>query len=66
MTHPDYKTVFNHAAQRATALQMDMGIEKQREFGRVVYTAKLLPKPEHRYGHELNCEVVSPRTPLLA
>lgn len=66
MTHPDYKTVFNHACERATTLQMEVGIEKQREFGRIVYSAKLLPKPENRYGWELQCEVVKPGTPALS
>jgi len=65
MTHHNYATVFNHAAKRATELQMDVGIEKIREFGKTVFSAKLLPRPENRTGWELRCEVVRPGTPTL-
>lgn len=58
-----YRTAFNAACERATRLQMDVGIEwnaYQRD-----YLAVLLPSPDRRYGAELRCEVVKPNTPPI-
>ncbi len=65
MTHANYNLVFNAAVDLADKCQMDAGIEKMNEFGRTVYSAKLLPKPENRYGWELRCEVVKPGAPKV-
>lgn len=57
----DYPTAYDKARNMADSLKRDVGIEKRFEFGKVVYNTFLLPNPENRRGHELTCEVVSPK-----
>jgi hypothetical protein len=60
MTSPSYEKVHAYAQQMANKLGREMGIEKMREFGATVYSAKMLPNPENRAGWELRCEIVRP------
>ena len=61
-----YKEAFNHAAKKATELNMAVGIEKTREFTSTIFRSGfLLPKKENRCGFELTCEVVEPGQPFM-
>jgi hypothetical protein len=53
-----YKATREEAQKKANELGFDYGISKH-AFG---YSCFMLPKQEHRRGHELTCEVVSPMT----
>ena len=53
----DYDEAKAKAQKRADDLGMDQGVEKNELFGD--YTTFGLPQKQHRYGHELRCEVVS-------
>lgn len=48
----------------ARQTQHDVGIWRTTEFGEEGYNIRTLPRPENRYGHELQCEVVTPKDPL--
>lgn len=56
----NYDSVFAYAQDMANSLKREVGIEKMREFGTTVYTCRMLPNRENRYGWELTCEVVAP------
>jgi len=56
----DYNAVYAYASALAKQLGREVGIEKMNEFGRTVYTCKMLPRPENRCGWELRREVVHP------
>lgn len=64
-TSPIYKDVLNHAVDMAKSTGLDVGIEKMREFNRVVFSCFFLPKPENRTGRELSCEVITAQTPKM-
>lgn len=52
------------AVMLARWLDHDVGIWREKEFGKDGYNVRSLPRPENRYGYELRCEVVSPSDPL--
>lgn len=54
-----YKAAREDAQKRADEMNMDVGIEANHHFGGS-YRVFLLPLPQHRQGHELRCEVVTP------
>ena len=60
----DWKEAHTEAVKLARLCKRDVGIWRQAEFGQDGYNIRLLPNPENRYGHELRCEVVSPRDPI--
>ena len=62
---PSYQEAFTAARERATKLQMNVGLYHQNEFGRKVFNIMLLPKPTFRTGRELTCQVVSPEEPAV-
>jgi hypothetical protein len=54
-----YQQAYQEACRKAFGLGQDHGIEKQHAaYGG--FSVFMLPRPEHRCGHELRCEVVSP------
>lgn len=63
----DYNAAYAEAVEKARATGLDVGIERKRcpIRGRDVYTVRFLPKPENRQGHELRCEVVTPKCPRI-
>ncbi len=54
----DYESAKNYARELVLMGGPDAGIHKTREFGRLVYNVKFLPKPENCFGHELTMERV--------
>jgi len=60
----DYDDARRYAGKTAREIGIDVGIRRTEEFGRDGYTVNLLPKPAHRAGSELRCEVVTPMDPL--
>ncbi len=54
----DYNLAKAYARELAALGGPDAGIEKAREFGKLVYNVKFLPKKENCYGHELTMERV--------
>lgn len=60
-----WKEAHTAAVLLARQLKRDVGIWRQKEFNQDGYNIRSLPNPENRrYGHELQCEVVSPSDPL--
>jgi hypothetical protein len=55
-----WKEAHTAAVLLARELKHDVGLWKADEFGKTVFNIRSLPRPENRYGHELQCEVVSP------
>lgn len=55
-----YEEAYQYAHKKANQLGRDVGIEKAREFGSVLYRVSLLPDKANRSGWELKCEVVQP------
>lgn len=65
MTFEDYITAHNSAVNKARSLNLCYGIEKMNQFGKQVYSVKMIPtNPEKRFGWELRCEVITPDSPL--
>lgn len=62
--HEDYKAAHTAAVKLARLLGREVGILRQKEFGRDGFNVYHLPKPENRYGFELRCQVVRPTDPL--
>jgi hypothetical protein len=58
----DYKDARKVAQELANRIGHDVGIWRAKEFGKDGYNIRSLPKPQNRFGHELQCEVVSPIT----
>lgn len=56
----DYKEARADAQRQANVYRRDVGLEATVEFGQRVFRLHLLPKPSHRQGFELRCEVVAP------
>lgn len=61
MRFKTWKEAHAQAVLLARQLGHDVGIWRQNEFGKDGYNIRSLPRPENRFGHELRCEVVSPR-----
>ncbi len=59
-----YEEAHCRAVLKARRLNIDVGIEKVKPFGRTAYAVRLLPRPENRCGWELRCEVVTPSSPI--
>lgn len=59
-----WKEAHTAAVHLARLLKHDVGIWRAKEIGRDGFNIRSLPRPENRYGHELQCEVVSPSDPL--
>jgi hypothetical protein len=59
-----WKEAHTAAVMLARQLGREIGLWRAVEFGREGYNIRSLPRPENRYGHELQCEVVGPRDPL--
>lgn len=57
----DWKEARAEAQKRADASGLDVGLWRVVEFGKDGFNIRYLPKPENRYGHELQCEVVRPQ-----
>jgi len=53
----DYHEARAEAQKQANALGFDYGLELNKLFR--TYTVFMLPRREHRCGHELRCEVIS-------
>lgn len=65
MTFIDYIEAHNYAVNKARTLKMCYGIEKMNQFGKQVYSVKMIPNnPEKRFGWELRCEIVTPESPI--
>ncbi len=60
----DWKAAHTAAVLLARQLGREIGILRQKEFGKDGYNVYHLPKPENRFGFELRCEVVKPSDPL--
>lgn len=54
----EYVAARERAQKVANATGMDVGLELNRLLK--IWTYRLLPRKENRYGYELRCEVVSP------
>ena len=62
----EYIQAHNYAAGQAKSLNQCYGIEKMRQFGKTVFSVKMIPNnPERRFGWELGCEVVTPESPIF-
>ncbi len=59
-----WKEAHTAACLLARSIGHDVGIWRAVEFGREGFNIRSLPRPENRYGHELQCEVVTARDPL--
>lgn len=57
---PDYAAVRRSAQTTANEMGLDVGIFRNNAYGKVTYLARILPRPENRYGQERNAEVVRP------
>lgn len=65
MTFTDYIEAHNYAVIKARQLKMCYGIEKMNQFGKQVYSVKMIPtNPEKRFGWELRCEAITPESPI--
>ena len=65
MTFTDYFEAHDFAVNKARLLNMCYGIEKMNQFGKQVYSVKMIPTdPQKRFGWEVRCEVVTPESPL--
>lgn len=57
----NYQDAYAEARRQARQLRRPMGLEAQREYGRLVYAVKMIPiRIEDRYGWETRCQVVEP------
>ena len=68
MTFPEseYIQAHNYAVTRARKLNQCYGIEKMNQFGKKVFSVKMIPNnPDKRCGWEIRCEVVTPESPLF-
>lgn len=59
-----WKEAHTAACLLARQIGHDVGIWHQEEYGKDGYNIRSLPRPENRYGHELRCEVVTPKDPI--
>jgi hypothetical protein len=65
MSFSDYIEAHNYAVNKARQFHMVYGIEKMNQFGKIVYSVKMLPTdPNKRFGFELRCEVITDESPL--
>lgn len=67
--HWEWKEAHTAAVAAAREWGRDMGIEKVERYAQKLSGGAFrvfgpLPKPEHRFGHEARCEVVSPSDPI--
>ena len=53
----NYEQARAEAQQKANAIGMDYGVERNRTFG--TFAVFMLPGRDNRFGHELRCEVVT-------
>lgn len=65
-SHRTYENAHKVAVGLARLLKRETGILKAHEYGKTVFNVYQLPKPEHRFGFELRCEIVRPTDPHLA
>lgn len=54
------------ALAKARTLNMEVGIRRAVEYGKVGFNVQLLPRADRRFGHDLACEVVRPTDPASA
>lgn len=59
----EYKAARQYAAELAAQCSMTAGIGKTKEFGKTVFSVRLLPRKENRAGFELTLETVEPGDP---
>jgi hypothetical protein len=61
-----WKEAHTAAVLLARELKRDVGIWRVSKgyYPTETFSIRALPKPENRYGHELQCEVVSPNDPI--
>lgn len=67
MTFPEseYIQAHNYAVKMARQLNVCYGIEKMNQFGKTVYSVKMIPtNPQKRCGWEMRCEVITPESPM--
>lgn len=61
----EWKSAHTAAIELARLIGHDVGIwHAPNPLDGDGYDIRSLPRPENRYGHELRCEVVTPRDPL--
>ena len=61
MTFTDYIEAHDYAVIKARQINHWYGIEKMNQFGKVVYSVKMIPNdPNKRFGWELRCEPIDP------
>lgn len=59
-TFVDYKDARAFAERRAVEWKTPQGIEKRKEYGKVLWLVRSLPRRDKRYGVDLLCEAVEP------
>ena len=65
MTFIDYIEAHNYAVNKARSLNMCYGLEKMSQFGKQVYSVKMVPtNPDKRFGWECRCEIITPESPI--
>jgi hypothetical protein len=65
MTFTDYIEAHDYAVNKARQLNICYGIEKMKQFNKVVFSVKMIPtNPDKRFGWELRCETITPESPL--
>ena len=65
MSFTDYLEAHNYAVNMARKLNMCYGIEKMNQFGKQVYSVKMVPtNPNKRFGWETRCEIITPESPI--
>lgn len=57
----DYHEAYAAARKDAKQFNRPMGLEKAREYGKIVYRVKMLPiRADQRFGWETQCQVIEP------
>ena len=64
--HASYDAAVTEAATKALSTGLAYGLSVRREYGRNVYTVRVLPSPALRFGVDLRCEVIDPSNAALA
>ena len=65
MRFKTWNEAHTHAQRKANTLGLSMGIEKTKEFGKLGFNVRIIPKPKNRYGKDYLCEAVEPERRIL-
>ena len=65
-TFDDYDAAVIDAGERSLATGLPYGVEKNKEYGRIVYYVRGLPRADKRFGVDLRCEAIEPSSAALA